>query len=146
MHNKENYPNNNPYLDKNTQQCHISVMKKTGTALGALALVVGVMPAAMAQTAQEDARDYVIEVQGTALPTSLGELDYPYNAARLGRTGKCAIRLEVSETGTARNFDVKSCSHAGFERAASKFAETLEYPPSSRGQAHDLVVSWTNAD
>lgn len=120
-------------------------MKKLGTALGAFALVVGVMPAAMAQTA-EDARDFVIEVQGTALPTSLGELDYPYNAARLGRTGKCAISLEVSEAGTARNFDVTSCSHAGFERAASKFAETLEYPAASQGQAHDLVVTWTSED
>lgn len=122
-------------------------MKKHIAALGAFAFVIGAMPIAKAQPNDTDkVRDIVIDVKGEVLPTDLGQLEYPYNAASKGRTGKCSIKLTVSEAGNAGNYAVESCSHASFRRAAALFAETLEYPRSSEGETHDLVVTWSVED
>ena len=122
-------------------------MKTIQGALGALALVLGVMPTAMAGTGeQQAAQDFAINVTGDALPASLGTLEYPYNAADRGRSGECEIRVEVAESGEAKEFNVLSCSHASFRGAAKTFAESLSYQPADQGEVHDLVVSWSTED
>lgn len=117
-------------------------MKNIYGALGAVALVLGVTPIAIAEPGDE-ARDYAIDVKGEVLPVSLGELDYPYKAAERGKSGECVISLEVSHAGTAGSYNVKACSDNAFRKAADEFAATLAYPTSSAGQQHELLVSWT---
>lgn len=119
-------------------------MKKILGVLGTLALVVGVMPTATADLGvQSDAQDFAINVIGTELPVSIGQLDYPYMAADRGLSGECSIKLKVAETGSADTYDVTSCSNMSFKRAAEEFARTLSYDPSDASEIHELTVSWT---
>lgn len=119
-------------------------MKNIQKALGALAIFISVTPMAIAEPRGSDAvREFAIAVKGEAVPASLGSLDYPFLAVSKGRSGECAIRLEVARTGEAKDFDIMSCSHVTFQREAEQFAETLSFSPSSEEQTHELIVSWS---
>ena len=118
-------------------------MKKLVGVLGTLALVVSVMPTATAeQGVEENARDLTIDVTGTAVPASLGELIYPYYAAERGMAGECSMELSVDEAGEATSYQIRECSHATFRRAAESFARTLNYAPAEAASTQELTVSW----
>ena len=118
-------------------------MKKLVGVLGTLALVVSVMPTATAeQGVVEDARDLTIDVSGTAVPSSLGELSYPYYAAERGMAGECSLELNVDASGEATSYQIRDCSHATFRRAAESFARTLNYAPATADTTQELTVSW----
>ncbi len=117
-------------------------MEKIYKALGALALTVGVMQTAMAEPGDDKGvRTYTIDVKGDTLPTDVGELEFPYNAADRGLSGECRIKLEVGETGKAKAYDVTSCSNAVFQRAAAAFAKSASFDSTAESE-QEVVVSW----
>jgi outer membrane biosynthesis protein TonB len=119
-------------------------MKTFFGTISALSLVIGFAPVAMADLGvRTDAQDFAINVIGTELPVSVGQLDYPYKAADRGISGECSIRLQVAESGSAGSYDVTSCSNVSFRRAAEEFARTLSYEPDDATEVHELTVSWT---
>ena len=112
----------------------------------AAVIVAGAMPAAIAQsTSDTQGVPYTITFDGTVYPASLGEMEYPFEAASTGRSGSCALTVHATDDDMIEAIEIVSCTDHRFRWAAERFIDAQAEPDAGAAPitAHPLTVSWT---
>jgi len=90
----------------------------------ATAIAVSVMPTAFAQTETiENGVPYTITFDGERYPASLGTIEYPYAAGRLGLSGDCLLNVHVDPHDEIAAITISACSDEWFRNASQKFID-----------------------
>lgn len=112
----------------------------------ACVLAASVMPAAIAQSAEEaSAKAYEIKVQGDALPAEVNTLEYPFMSASRGKSGACDLSVTVDDRGNIGAVRVKACSSSYFHEEAAKLARN-DSASTQVAAVHPMRIEWSIED